>query len=141
MKTYVHGFEGSILLKMSFLLKFICRFDVVLIKIPICCFKNRSWQTIFHESESHSQVSDSLWPYGLQPARLLCPWDSLGKKTSYQNPKIPEQSMHFFFFRMFKFIWLYQASVAARRIFSCSMWDLVPHKGSHQGHLHWEREF
>ena len=22
-----------------------------------------------------------LWPYGLQPARLLCPWDSTGKNT------------------------------------------------------------
>ena len=26
------------------------------------------------ESESHSIVSDSLWPHGLQPSRLLCPW-------------------------------------------------------------------
>ena len=24
---------------------------------------------------------DSLWPYGLWPARLLCPWDSPGKNT------------------------------------------------------------
>ena len=28
-----------------------------------------------------SVVSDSLQPYGLQPARLLCPWDSPGKNT------------------------------------------------------------
>ena len=29
-----------------------------------------------------SVVSDSLWPYGLQPTRLLCPWgDSPGKNT------------------------------------------------------------
>ena len=28
-----------------------------------------------------SVVSDSLWPHGLQPARLLCPWDSPGKNT------------------------------------------------------------
>ena len=28
-----------------------------------------------------SVVSDSLWPRGLQPARLLCPWDSPGKNT------------------------------------------------------------
>ena len=27
-------------------------------------------------------VSDSLWPHGWQPARLLCPWDSPGKKTA-----------------------------------------------------------
>ena len=38
-----------------------------------------------HESEkwkwSHSVVSDSLWPHGLQPTRLLHPWDSPGKST------------------------------------------------------------
>ena len=28
-----------------------------------------------------SAVSDSLRPHGLQPARLLCPWDSPGKST------------------------------------------------------------
>ena len=26
-------------------------------------------------------VSSSLQPHGVQPARLLCPWDSLGKNT------------------------------------------------------------
>ena len=30
---------------------------------------------------SHLVVSASLQPYGLQPTRLLCPWDSLGKNT------------------------------------------------------------
>ena len=30
---------------------------------------------------SRSVVSDSLRPHGLQPTRLLCPWDSLGKNT------------------------------------------------------------
>ena len=30
---------------------------------------------------SHSVVSDSLRPHGLQPARLLCPWNSPGKNT------------------------------------------------------------
>jgi len=38
-----------------------------------------------HESEkwkwSRSVVSDSSWPYGLQPTRLLCPWDFPGKRT------------------------------------------------------------
>ena len=28
-----------------------------------------------------SVMSDSLWSCGLQPARLLCPWDSPGKNT------------------------------------------------------------
>ena len=32
-------------------------------------------------SESHSVMSDSLWLHGLEPARLLCPWDSPGKNT------------------------------------------------------------
>ena len=31
------------------------------------------------ENVSHSVMSDALWPHGLQPTRLLCPWDSLGK--------------------------------------------------------------
>ena len=39
-----------------------------------------------HESEkgksSHSVVSDSSRPHGLQPTRLLCPWDSPVKSTA-----------------------------------------------------------
>ena len=31
------------------------------------------------ENVSCSVMSDSLSPYGQQPARLLCPWDSPGK--------------------------------------------------------------
>ena len=29
----------------------------------------------------HSVMSDSLWPHGLQPDRLLCPWNFPGKNT------------------------------------------------------------
>ena len=29
----------------------------------------------------HSIVSDSLWPCGPQPTRVLCSWDSTGKNT------------------------------------------------------------
>ena len=32
---------------------------------------------------SHSVVSDSLRPHGLQPSRLFCPWDSPGKKLEW----------------------------------------------------------
>ena len=32
-------------------------------------------------SDSHSVVSDSLWPHGLLPARLRCPRDSPDKNT------------------------------------------------------------
>ena len=34
-----------------------------------------------NEIVSHSVVSNSLWPCGLYPARLLSPWDSPGKNT------------------------------------------------------------
>ena len=37
----------------------------------------------------HSLMSGSLWPHGLQPARLLCPWDFPGKVTGV--------GCHFFF--------------------------------------------
>ena len=30
---------------------------------------------------SRSVLSDFLWPNGLQPSRLLCPWNSPGKNT------------------------------------------------------------
>ena len=42
---------------------------------------------------SHSVVSDSLRPHGLQPTRLLCPWDSPGKNTGV--------SCHFFLRKIF----------------------------------------
>ena len=32
-------------------------------------------------SVSPSVLSDSLWPHGLQPTRLLCPWDFPGKNN------------------------------------------------------------
>ena len=40
----------------------------------VCCFCVCACQAT-------SVVSDSVWPYGLQPARILCPWDSPGKST------------------------------------------------------------
>ena len=35
---------------------------------------------------SHSVVSDSLRPHGLQPSRLLHPWDFPGKSTGVGCP-------------------------------------------------------
>ena len=37
-------------------------------------------------SVSHSVMSDSLWPQGLQLASLLCLWNSPGKKTGIGQP-------------------------------------------------------
>ena len=43
-------------------------------------FKKLNLPWVSHKNmPSHSVTSDSLRPYGLQPARLLCPWDSPGK--------------------------------------------------------------
>ena len=44
-------------------------------------FNQRSEEFQKSESFSHLVMPSSLWPYGLQPARLLRPWDSLGKNT------------------------------------------------------------
>ena len=38
---------------------------------------------------SHAVMSDSLWPYGLRPARLLCPWDSPSKNTGVGCHALP----------------------------------------------------
>ena len=42
---------------------------------PSPMHENKKWKW------SRSAVSDSLQPHGLQPTRLLCPWDSPGKST------------------------------------------------------------
>ena len=34
---------------------------------------------------SHWVMSDSLWPHGLSPAWLLCPWDFSGKNTGVDS--------------------------------------------------------
>ena len=42
---------------------------------------NQLYSNIKSESESRSVASNSLQPHGLQPTRLLSPWNSLGKNT------------------------------------------------------------
>ena len=37
-------------------------------------YMNANFLSSYCESESHSVVSNSLWPHELQLARLLCPW-------------------------------------------------------------------
>ena len=42
-----------------------------------------NWDVItYKKSVSHPVLSDSLWPHGLYPTRLLCPWNSPGKNTA-----------------------------------------------------------
>ena len=47
--------------------------------------KNKSFNKFFKKckvcSVSHSVLSDSFWPHGERPARLLYPWDFPGKNT------------------------------------------------------------
>ena len=54
-----------------------------------------------HESEkwkwSRSVVSDSLRPHGLQPTRILCPWDFPGKSTCSSHDNINQVSSYFTF--------------------------------------------
>ena len=33
---------------------------------------------------------DSLQPHGLEPSRLLCPWNSLGKNTGVGSHSLPQ---------------------------------------------------
>ena len=44
-----------------------------------------------HKSSSHSVVSTSLRPHGLEAARLLCPWDSPGKNTGVGSRSLLQQ--------------------------------------------------
>ena len=52
-------------------------------KIVTWKYSQTSYLLILHKKDSISLlvVSDSLWPHGLQPTRLLCPWNSLGRNT------------------------------------------------------------
>ena len=59
-----------------------------------------------------------------------CIIESLGKfflnlGNVSQYPKATDLCSFFFFFK-YLIIWLHQVLAAACRIFSCSMWDLVP---------------
>ena len=38
------------------------------------------------EIVSHSVMSDSLWPHGLQPTRILCPWDFSHNNSGSERP-------------------------------------------------------
>ena len=43
--------------------------------------KVQRWPEDRSSSVSCPVMSDSLWPHGLQPAKLLCPWNFPGKNT------------------------------------------------------------
>ena len=39
----------------------------------------------FGVNVSHSVASDSFWPHGLEPTKLLCSWSSSGKNTEVSS--------------------------------------------------------
>ena len=45
------------------------------------CFIVYSSEKLERENCYCSVMSDSLWPHGLEPTRLFCPWDFPGKNT------------------------------------------------------------
>ena len=45
-------------------------------------------------SSSFSVVFNSLWPFGLYPARLLCPWDSPGKNIGVDRHSLLQGIFH-----------------------------------------------
>ena len=55
-----------------------------------------------HESEkwkwSHSVMSDSSQPHGLQPTRLLCPWDFPGKRSGVRWHYLLQEDVTFLLF-------------------------------------------
>ena len=83
----IHQWECSHIDKVSYLalcpvlldLKSLNSSPLALCKLT--CFINHTASLTYADScvLSHSVVSDSLWPHGLYPTRLLCPWNSPGK--------------------------------------------------------------
>ena len=50
--------------------------------LSFCCVAEKCLVSRpFFQKHVCSVVSDSLHPHGMQPARLLCPWNSPGKNT------------------------------------------------------------
>ena len=48
---------------------------------PEASKQQQSTDVTLSESASHSVTSSSLWPHGLRPTRLLCPWNYPGKNV------------------------------------------------------------
>ena len=63
-----------------------------------------------HQSEkwkwSRSVMSDSSWPHGLQPTRLLCPWDFPGNNTGVGCHCHLQSSLTFTQYNFFLIMWI-----------------------------------
>ena len=72
-----------LLLFMSFFFHFASfnTYNLTANSLSLCAPPSISGRILSLLSVSHSVLSNSLQPHGLQPPRLLCPWDSPGKNT------------------------------------------------------------
>ena len=78
-----------------------------------------------------SVISDSSWPHGLQPTRLLHPWDFPGKSTGvgcHCLLRIP-------YYIYLKIQFLFQAFVVAVQSLSCVWLFVTPWTAAHQAFL------
>ena len=55
--------------------------DKPLLRDPFCMHAKPCLAWTQASLDHHTVVSNSLQPHGLQPTRLLCPWDSPGNST------------------------------------------------------------
>ena len=80
-------------------------------------------------------VSNSVQPYGLEPARLLCPWDSPGKNTGVgchfllhgifptQGWKLHLLHLLCIYIYIYIYIWLEQEKVIVSEFWMLEVWD------------------
>ena len=57
-----------------------CLSQILLLGYMFTCLYSKYLGVLDH-TVSHSVMSDSFWPHGLYPTRVLCPWNSSGKNT------------------------------------------------------------
>ena len=69
-------------------LKFVLIFAILMGWFLLVYLPDHIYVLLYHlcVCVSCSVMSDSLWPHGLQPTRLLCSWDSPGKNTGLPCP-------------------------------------------------------
>ena len=96
-KSFSHSIPSSLLLLLNQILVWIAdplsvlTFPLTQIRPPLLCPRQPMLNTYYTYLPllyillcvfSLSVMSRSMWPRGLKPARLLCPWNSPGKNTA-----------------------------------------------------------
>ena len=92
--------------------------------------KQENWSGLpfpspMHESEkwkwSRSVVPDSQQPHGLQPTRLLCPWDFPGKSTGVGCHRLLQWNVYYI---LIKIVWYWQKNRHKNKcILSTDFWQ------------------